>query len=611
MNKYVRELFLECDDETARSLRNNKVTIVIRQTLQSGATEESIDFWVCTNAGWTRDSVICGICVGTDAASDALVIPMSPQNGFNVYGYLVVNFPIGDEKVAVIESNVELSVSVFQQRCSPGISSWLEMGWLYCSNSVEKYGCGTMNYPFSTIAEAMNYGKRISLRKGDTFYERLNLDGYTIGAYGDGNPPLVSGLSRIKEGQRPWRQVVRTIKGNDGTIRTENIPNVYKIDLTELSVFDGYKRIVNTSDNNIGTLINLDTMMPCYCRKVKEFSEMSQDYDLYQPFSSTDKSVFNVLYLYLSVNPNDCNLGLTTGRNAIEMANSMLNGISVKYWGKHGISVGGDSLVADCMIDVIGGSQIAADDVKGTGAPYGNGVEVWLNSTNTVENVEVRNCVISHCFDAGLTFQGNYTDDTIAPNGRNILFDGCTVRNCGYGFEVWDMYVGSNNSRRRFMCVDCRVTGSTFIDSGIKTGFRYPTNFPPRDPDTNCGICNANYTKIGCVVHNCRFINGNFMLTRANGIPCISNEAVVMGRNEENIIQTITVRNNLVIIKYDQIILSALPEKITSEAQFEKLKPDGDLNDQIGLYRNAAGDYTSTIIVIGKDGVQRVFAPSS
>ena len=58
---------------------------------------------------------------------------------------------------------------------------------------------GSIDLPLKTIERALSLGDTILLKRGDVFFERVSVNGKYIGAYGQGEQPMICGFKRPKK----------------------------------------------------------------------------------------------------------------------------------------------------------------------------------------------------------------------------------------------------------------------------------------------------------------------------------------------------------------------------------------------------------------------------
>lgn len=307
----------------------------------------------------------------------------------------------------------------------------------YVSNN----GCDTNDgrspeTAWKTIAKvnaSMESGDEILFRCGDTFYGRIipkagvsPAQPTTFKSYGEGPKPVISQYKITKCGA--WEKVS---------------DNVYKLDMTDTSKFDGNHDQI---DANAGFL-KIDGRI--FYKKRPTLEELSEQWDFYSDNAN------KILYVYSEKCPCEmadeikiaCNIGCMAFTSHIKVLDLVFNGT-----GGHGINgVTGGAYIENCEFHEIGGSELPGYPVPNT--RYGNGVECWSNS----HDVTVKGCKFSDIYDVAITMQGT----AVKINWENMYFINNTIWNCTQAFEIW-----SSGELPDTGFVNCHFKGNTCINSG-------------------------------------------------------------------------------------------------------------------------------------------------
>lgn len=274
--------------------------------------------------------------------------------------------------------------------------------------SADGTGDGTISNPMSydEVSEKKYFsGDKILLKGGDTFYGTLDLDISTVdsnittlGSYGNGRA-YISGAKIV----------------NDSWSLYQN--NIYRVDLTDLSMFDGLK----TNNTNIGFLE--DNNGKKYYSKVNSLKDLKNEYDFY-----CDSKY---IYIKSSTNPYE-KLGslrlATKTKLVILKSNLTIDNIMVGYTGGHALATSGyndieNVTIKNCVIENIGGSYL-----KGT-TRYGNGIQFYRTNTR---NVVIKDNIIRNVYDVAFTIQGE------SGSGNNIKVYNNVMVNNSQDSEIWE-----------------------------------------------------------------------------------------------------------------------------------------------------------------------------
>ena len=292
----------------------------------------------------------------------------------------------------------------------------------------------------------------IFLERGSTFRGRLPLYSYTnYAAYGEGEKPKIYGSAQ-NYANATWTQ--NTTYSNVWVLNMGSS----SVDVGSIVFNHGEKvgfRIISTTPNyqkdekgdyvldDKGNKI-LDDEEPWLLDSLETHLEkMFQDkYNKDLTFIYYDKKVYlrsdngNPATLFDSIEITDRGFGGSIMYNkytAVTLQNVTIENLCLKY-SNFGIAVGGvgakNLTIRNLEIGYIGGCM--NDDYS---ARWGNGIEVWANSTY----VTIEDCWVYQCYDAGITNQCN-TDYN--PNISNyfdhITFDSNLIEFCQYNIEFFN-----------------------------------------------------------------------------------------------------------------------------------------------------------------------------
>ena len=338
------------------------------------------------------------------------------------------------------------------------------------------------NAPYRSIEKAISSGQDIFLKAGDIFYGPVECWGHNLKRYGEGVNPMVCGYKRIS-GQR-WKKVAK---------------NIWRLDLRGHKFSGAGVSQESSFLNNIGCLHEWDKDV-IHGKKVRYRTELKEDWDIWQTdtsYAGMPSSSFDYLYLFLKRNPNRLKLECSVGAAALRTEKSIIDGIDFSGFG-FGISGGTETVIRNCRIDVVGGMlQIGAPEY----VCYGNGIEFFV--AKNIENCIVEGCVVSRCFDAGMTLQGC---DCPGAFPKNIVFRNNFLCNC---CQAWEDFL-RNGDGARFE--NCRFENNIIIGSG-DSGFGYSDG-----RFKYCNVLGNNFEgDRGMIIRNNVFIGGNFYCTMPFG----------------------------------------------------------------------------------------------
>ena len=260
------------------------------------------------------------------------------------------------------------------------------------------------------LAEDLPSGGEARLRRGDVFYGRVRLKAgpdashrTVVTAYGEGPAPEISAFKLPKNTPDTW-----TPTGTD---------NLWKIDLSDFSKFDGNHM---TKDGNVGFL-KIDGKI--FGRKLFDLPKLQRQWDFIDDGTT--------LTVWSEKNPAELSKDIRIAPNmgTIPFVNHMeLRGIVVRGTGAHGSNgVGKDVHFIDCGFHEIGGSKLPG---YGDGRTrYGNCIECWAGATD----VEVTRCSFSDVYDVAFTMQG----PNPSRSWENTHVTDCVFSNCTQCIEIW------------------------------------------------------------------------------------------------------------------------------------------------------------------------------
>ena len=400
-------------------------------------------------------------------------------------------------------------------------------------------------------------GKTVLLKAGDVFFVgNLSISDITLSRYGEGTNPVICGFKRIIDPR--WKEVER---------------NIWRLNLAE----DNYTGIVlngSSTSNNICAFHDFENDL-IYGRKVWHKDEMNADWDFWQTetLSNGKPEEYDYVYLYLTTDPNKKKLEMSIYDSALRVQNSIVDGIDFMGFG-FGISAKTHTRIRNCGLDIIGGRIIPEGKSY---VCYGNGIEFWVSTP--IENCEVDNCVISRCYDCGVTIQGP-RDGKYAP--KNIIIKHNLIKNCCQG---WEDFL---NNDVNIVYENCVFENNVVVSSG-DIGFGYsPKRFK------YCHILGNNiFANKGMIIRSNTFVGGNYYCSGAYN-----------GEYKSNVWES-----NTCIIKRGDFILSnyggtkdviRIP---TEKGEFRSLKAATD--DAIRRYRELTGDNTTRFVIKSEKRINR------
>lgn len=465
---------------------------------------------------------------------------------------------------------------------------------IYCSSSTgSDSNSGTILSPVSTISKAMDLStanSTILLKCGDVFFENINCYGkqLNISSYADGEKPMICGL-KIPTSKSKW-QIVRN--------------NIWCMQLNlGAEYFDGFQvKQSHYYENDIGAIVNLATGSLNECRSVPSIDSLEVNFDFCQAFDTIGprSDDYDNIYLYYEGNPNDLQLAFTCGSNGVYNAeNCTFNNLHVCYWGCHGFSIMSNVTVENCRIDAIGGS-IQNPTVADRWVLFGNGIESYVKPPGR-ENITVRSCEVSRCFDAGLTIQGASEKGLYA---KNIEFSNNLVYNCCQGWEgvlrykldeeqtIGPTFLPNGDTKdidRDFQYsvpegygfINSVLKNNMFYANGVNTGFRY---FDKRYK--RCQLLSNSRRPEKLLITDNFFFDGNFQ--------CLT--IVYNGPTPyENVYRNPHVlENNITVIRVGQDLVG----DYVGKNGVVKINSYADATTAIAAYREETNDRSTEFVVM-------------
>jgi len=430
----------------------------------------------------------------------------------------------------------------------------------YVSTSIGGAYDGTdINHPTNDLKYAINNSDIVLLKTGDTFYVNdLIVSEITLSSYGDGEAPIICGYKRIIEPR--WVEI-----GN----------HIWKINLAEDN-YSGVVLIGSSLSNNIGCIHEYDKNI-IHGHKVQHYSELKSDWDMWQT-ERFDKMIssneFDWLYLYYEGNPNTLKLEFSITDAALRMSNATVENICFEGFG-FGISAGTHSTIRNCELDAIGGRMQIGYDVY---ICYGNGIEFYVSKD--IEDCIVENCVISRCYDCGITIQGSGRGKATP---RNIIVRNNLIFQCCQG---WEDFLRNDDD---VVYENCVFENNVLLNNGMTSGFGYP-----EDRFKYCHLLGNNKTgNKGMIIRNNIFVGGNFYCSGAY----------------EGVYKSNVWQGNTCVIKRGDFILSnytgnkdviRIP---TTRGVFSSLQ--AATKDAILRYRELTGDQTTKFVIKSHRSINR------
>lgn len=326
---------------------------------------------------------------------------------------------------------------------------------------------GTIDAPRKTIwglPDKYHDSTKIYLKRGDVFFDCFRgFKNSYIGAYGDGDKPIICGF-RVLSNPNAWEKV-------DGT------NSIWKIDLTKNENFKGFvytaKRdstsILNDKGNlvyDIGCIYNPKTDS-IFGNIVSSMDSLKRDGQIFTTSYHLEDDIlkhpFGIVYLRLSYNPavlgvlcfSTYKIGFGT------MLNCIIEDIAAVGFAVAGAGSGlNNSTIRNCTFDIIGGA--VHPNYKNKWVRYGNGIEVWAD---VASDVTVEGCTFSRTYDTATTIQGNVP----GANPNKIKFIGNKITHCRQAFEYFLHFKRPLD----FKFIDCEFSYNTSYMAG-QNGFGCP-----------------------------------------------------------------------------------------------------------------------------------------
>jgi len=259
--------------------------------------------------------------------------------------------------------------------------------------------------------------------------------GVTYGSYGSGAKPVITG----------------SLKNYTANTWTNESGNIWYTTGMGTSTCNDVGIVVY----NYGSLIGNMKLTKAALAKNGDF--------FYRGPDDTKTGTGGKIYVYCDSNPATKYSSIEIGQNVdiISLSSNVtINNICIKYGGKHGMDGANLSNVAisNCQISYIGGAY-------GDTARLGNGVQLGLSASNC----RVKNCYVTECFDAGLTFQDWNGGGTFS----SINFSNNLVENCNYAIEWFGAdSLGENTNETTFTNI--------YMTSNILRGAGYGWSYDER-----------------------------------------------------------------------------------------------------------------------------------
>lgn len=331
----------------------------------------------------------------------------------------------------------------------------------------------------------------IRLKSGDIFFERVTgLKNCILESYGKGERPLICGF-KILTNPGAWKY------SKEG---------FWFIDLSKEENFTGYlanKAADKNSANNIGLIYDAKKDK-VYGHLVQYKSELKEEGDFYMTElhkpSDIKNNPLDTLWFKSSKNPQTMGrLCFSMNGNGISrISNSIIRNVAVMGFSCHGITSCQHSIIEKCAIDLIGGQNFIKDRWW---SRLGNGVEFWADEKGVTGNA-VRECLISRCYDCGVTIQGKGAS---IKNPSDIHFVNNRFYHCRQAFEH---FINPSNqtpvqydncSFKRNVCYEMGETEMNSPDARCANIMNYEEKVRPLDISGNvfygaahhCGFCFA------------------------------------------------------------------------------------------------------------------------
>lgn len=422
------------------------------------------------------------------------------------------------------------------------------------SNGDDSFSGLTPDKPVKTIAHAIKKSDNIRLKAGDVFYESLKITNKRIGRYGSGKNPEICGFKRIINPN--WVAVGE---------------NIWEISLNDQN-FSGFQAHEASFYNGIGCIHEYDKDV-IHGHRVKNFDEMINDWDIWQDCcrgGNVGSFDYDNLYLFLSEDPNFLSLEFSVGTFAAKIDNSVVENINFIGFGT-GLGCESNVTIRNCKIDIIGGKIYSFERHL---ICYGNGIEFYLGRSK--KNCLVEGCLISRCYDSGVTIQGSKNTDAIGRRAypENIIIRNNLITNCCQG---WEEFL-NNNPDGHF--INCRFENNFVFRSG-DTGWGYESW-----RQKYCHILNSNlYGNKGMIIRNNIFAGGNFI-----------NSLFINNHYQSDYFD-----NNICYITYGEDLVRD-PDRVKKIVQVVRNKSKTEI---IKEYRNLSGDMSTRFYFWRKERINK------
>lgn len=336
---------------------------------------------------------------------------------------------------------------------------------------------------------------RIRLLSDDIFFERVSsLENCILESYGEGERPLICGF-KILTNPEAWKY------SKEG---------FWFIDLCKEENFIGYlanKAADKSSANNVGLIYDAkrDKVYGHLVQYKKELKEDGDFYmtELHKP-ADIKENPLDTLWFKSSKNPQMMgNLCFSmNGVGISKVSSSIIRNVAVVGFSCHGITSCQNTVIENCAIDLIGGQNFIKDRWW---SRLGNGVEFWADEKGVSGNI-VKDCLISRCYDCGVTIQGKGAS---IKNPRDIHFVNNRFYHCRQAFEHFinpsnqTHVVYDNCSFSGNICYEMGETEMNSPDARCANIMNYEERVRPLDISGNvfygsahyCGFCFASGMK--------------------------------------------------------------------------------------------------------------------
>ncbi|MFB0833968.1 right-handed parallel beta-helix repeat-containing protein [Arthrobacter halodurans] len=299
---------------------------------------------------------------------------------------------------------------------------------------------GTRARPWATLGRvesalrsgALRRTDRALLRRGDTFFGSLAFPAlrgsagvFTLGAYGAGAKPVVSGY---KVSRDKWRR---------------HASGIWKLDLRPGSGHFGG----NTGSASTDVAF-LKVGRSIKGRKRWTIGAVANEWDFY--------SGGGFVYVRKATSPGAGVRVCVKQTGITPTSNTVVTNLDIVGHGAHGIAVVSmnNVLIRGNTIREIGGARLRPD------TRYGNGVEIWIGSAN----VRAERNVVKDVYDVAFTLQGEAVGGR--SGWRNVHITRNVSDRCNMSFELWS--IGPRKKGTGF--VNCSFTGNTCRNAGYSWG---------------------------------------------------------------------------------------------------------------------------------------------